>query len=128
MQGIQKRGFPTFTSVMGVVTALAGGTLLWIDSSGFTSAWMGTAPGMGFSTGGLFGLLALGVGLGMMRPATERMGKLGAQMAQIPEGPARAAHMATMAAEGGRIKFAARLMAGLMLVAVLAMAVSRYLA
>jgi len=35
--------------------------------------------------------------------------------------------MATLAAEGQRIKFAARLLAGLMLVAVLAMAASRYL-
>jgi len=127
MMGIQKRGFSNFTAVMAVVTVLAGGTLLWIDSNGFSPAWMRTATGMGFSTGGLFGVLALGVGLGMMKPATERMGKLGAQMAQIPEGPARAAHMATMAAEGQRIKFAARLLAGLMLVAVLAMAASRYL-
>ncbi|HEX9838187.1 MAG TPA: DUF2269 family protein [Anaerolineales bacterium] len=42
-----------------VLTVLAGASLYWIDSQGFTSDWMTSGAGLGFGIGGLFGLLGV---------------------------------------------------------------------
>jgi uncharacterized membrane protein len=42
-----------------VLTVLAGASLYWIDSGGFTSDWMTSGAGLGFGIGGLFGLLGV---------------------------------------------------------------------
>ena len=40
-----------------VLTMLAGVSLYWIDSAGFTSNWTHSAPGWGFGIGGIFGII-----------------------------------------------------------------------
>jgi uncharacterized membrane protein len=44
--------------ISGILTALAGVGLYWIDSGGFTSDWTRSAAGLGFGIGAIFGVFA----------------------------------------------------------------------
>ena len=58
---------------------LAGAILYWIDSQGFTSAWMKSGAGMGFTIGALFALLGFVFGI-LVGRANKSMVQLGMQM------------------------------------------------
>ena len=45
------------------ITVLAGAILYWIDSSGLTSDWMRSGPGLGFGIGALFALVGMLIGV-----------------------------------------------------------------
>ena len=45
--------------ISAILTVLAGASLYWIDSQGFTSAWTRSAAGLGFGIGGIFGFLGV---------------------------------------------------------------------
>lgn len=128
MQGLDRRGLFTTMPVIALIAILSGATLFWIDSAGFNPAWMGSRPGMAFSIGGLAAILALGVGFTVMRPAMMKMGALMASAAGVPEGPARQAHLAPVAALRARLTAGGRWTAALLVVSVVAMSVARYLA
>jgi len=53
----QKRITKAIT-VSAILAVLAGITLYWIDSAGFTSAWTRSSAGIGFGIGGAAGILA----------------------------------------------------------------------
>ena len=40
-----------------ILTMLAGASLYWIDSAGFTSHWTRSGPGLGFGIGGILGVI-----------------------------------------------------------------------
>lgn len=127
MGELRKRRY--FENMIGaaVVTVLSGFVLVWIDSAGFQPAWFGTHFGMGISTGMLAAILALGFGVFASKPAMDEMFSLGPRMAQAAGEEARAVIATRMAAARGRlVKFGALSMS-LLLIAVLAMAIARYL-
>jgi hypothetical protein len=127
MQGLRARGYFAIMPSIAGISILSGAIMMWLDSSGFSAAWMSSRPGMGFSTGALFAIAGLIVGVAVLRPAGERMEAVMQQAMLVPDGPERAARMAPMASLRGRVKLGARWMAGLLIVAVVAMAISRYL-
>ena len=47
-----------FMTVMAISTVLAGILLYWHDSNGFTSGWMKSSTGIGFTIGAVYGLIA----------------------------------------------------------------------
>jgi uncharacterized membrane protein len=47
-----------FMTIAGFTTVIGGALLYWHDSNGFTSAWMKSGAGIGFTTGAIFGLIA----------------------------------------------------------------------
>lgn len=49
----------TALTAAGILTVLAGYSLYWLDSDGFSSAWIHSGPGIGFAIGGAAGLLGL---------------------------------------------------------------------
>jgi uncharacterized membrane protein len=49
----------TAMTASGILNVLAGYAMYWLDSDGFSSAWMHSGPGIGFAIGGAFGLLGL---------------------------------------------------------------------
>ena len=51
--------FSTRMTVAGILTVLAGYSMYWLDSDGFSSAWTHSGPGIGFAVGGAAGLLGL---------------------------------------------------------------------
>ena len=64
-------------------TILAGFILYWIDSQGFTSAWMNSGAGRGFGIGAAFALIGFVFGI-MTGRSTKAMAQLGAQLQGKP--------------------------------------------
>jgi uncharacterized membrane protein len=65
------------------LTILAGFILYWIDSDGFTSAWMSSGAGRGFGIGAAFALVGLVFGI-LVGRTMKSMAQLGAQMQGKP--------------------------------------------
>src|SRR6266508_2825046 len=49
----------TAMTATGILTVLAGYSMYWLDSDGFSSSWAHSGPGIGFAIGGAAGLLGL---------------------------------------------------------------------
>ncbi len=108
--------------VAGLTTVTAGTFLYWIDSDGFTSAWMMAGPGIGFAVGATFA--AIGLGAGLMIPSTgAAMGKLAAQF----KGPPTPEQQARMGALNRRMTTVSMVNIVCLIAATVLMAVARYL-
>lgn len=118
--------FPQFTSWAAGLVALSGVLMYWLDSAGFSAAWITTRTGIALTIGGLAGLLAVGEGLFVSRPTTARLAALGKEIAAAggQPTPAQAAEMQQMAGRLERVVYRA---AYLLAVAVLGMAAAQYL-
>lgn len=117
MQGIQARGFMKWTPLVALLVIVSGIELLRRMSAGFQSAWFGTRIGITFSTGMVAAIAAFVVGFFVMRPAMLEAGRLAAAGGE----PGRVQALRTRAAG------ASRLVALLLLVAVVTMALGRYM-
>ncbi len=108
-------------TVAAVLTVLAGATLYWIDSHGFTSPWTSSGPGWGFGIGGVFGLLGLGLGMQVGMNAK----KLG-QIAAAAQGKPSPGQIADMQAAQKRMAWASKVSTVLLILALVCMATARY--
>jgi len=108
------------------LTIVSGFYLIWVASGGFAGAWFATRFGQGMSTGMLAAILAYLLGVFTVRPALYRVLALGGQMAQATAGDRPAIEQQMLAARGRMIK-AGGVGSVLLLVAILSMAVARYL-
>src|SRR4029453_4988175 len=59
----QKRTFPIFVLVSGILTVLSGFGLYWHDSAGFSNGFMRSAGGMTFGIGAGLALIAVLLGI-----------------------------------------------------------------
>lgn len=107
------------------ITVLSGLWLYWYASAGFQPAYMSSGPGMSYGIGGVTAILALGLGVGIMRPAMLRAADIARRAAALDPAE-RDAQMAT--AQRLRLRAAAtgRIVAALLVITVAAMAVGRY--
>jgi uncharacterized membrane protein len=64
-------------------SVLAGAILYWIDSQGFTSAWMRSGAGTGFTIGAVFAIVGFVFGI-LVGRTNKAMAQLGMQMAGKP--------------------------------------------
>lgn len=80
---MNNRKFGTRMMIASGLTILAGFILYWIDSDGFTSAWMSSGAGRGFAIGAGFALLGLVFGI-LVGRTTNAMAQLGAQIQGKP--------------------------------------------
>ena len=87
MAAVQRRRFMATMITIGTVTILTGLWLLWRLSGGFAAGFMGSTAGILLSTGGLFGILGLAVGLTVQRPAMLEMGRTMTRLAQAGGAP-----------------------------------------
>ncbi len=108
------------------LTILSGFYLIWVDSTGFTASWFGTGMGRGISTGMLAALIAYIMGIFVVHPTLVRMLALGGQAGQASGGE-REALMAEMVATRSRLIRRGGVAMSFLMVAMLAMAVARYL-
>jgi hypothetical protein len=125
MQAMMRTTFRPFMTALGLITILAGIALYWQDSAGFTSVeWMASSAGRTFGIGGLFGVASLVLGLAFTAPTGARLAKVGAavQAAGRPPTPEEGAQLRTLSE---RLTMAGRLNAGLLVAALLLMAVAR---
>jgi hypothetical protein len=106
-------------------TVLSGAALYWRDSGGFQGEWVRSGPGITFLSGGILGLLAAMVGAAVNAPVGKRLGEIGAQLRQAggPPSPAQASEIERLQV---RMSGALRLTAVLVLLALMAMSVARY--
>jgi len=72
-----------FMTTMAILTILGGALLYWHDSNGFTSAWMKSSTGIGFTIGAIFGLIAFVFGAIFGR-GNARLAQVGAQIQGKP--------------------------------------------
>lgn len=127
VQALQKRGLMTALPAAAVLSMLAGFILYWRDSGGSGAAFSRSPFGMALGLGAAVSIVAFVVGITIMRPATMKAGALAQTLPQLTDAAARNARQAEIQALRTRAARAANWVAGLLGVAVLAMAVARYL-
>ncbi len=113
---------------MAIVSVLGGLVLYWHDwhlFGGF-SEWIDSTYGRTFTVGGVAALAALAIGAFVTRPNVKRFLALGREVA-ASGGPPSPEVGAEMGAIQARLKVAARVSLGLLVLAVLAMSTARYL-
>jgi uncharacterized membrane protein len=126
MQQLVKRHYYEIVIGAATLTIASGMYLVWADSRGFEAAWFATRFGQGISTGMLAAVIAYLLGVFVVRPTLYRMLALGGQMAQaLPS--ERPAIEQQMHAVRGRLVTVGSVTAVILVVAVLSMAVARYL-
>jgi hypothetical protein len=127
MQGLQQRHYMNVMPIVAGLTILSGLALYWWLSGGLEVGWITSNTGMSLTIGGVAAILAFIVGLVGMRRAALKAGRLGMELQQSTEGPARDALQAEMQALRVRARRSAHWVAALLIIAVVAMAVGRYL-
>ena len=78
-----KAGLTRIMTSAAIAAVLAGFALYWLDSDGFTSAWLNSGPGKGFGIGAFFALVGLVAGI-MVGRNFVALGQLGAQIQGKP--------------------------------------------
>jgi len=104
------------------LTILAGFILYWIDSNGFTSAWMSSGAGRGFGIGAGFALIGFVFGL-LIGRTTNAMAQLGAQFRGKPS----TEQMSQMQSIRKQQATYSNISATALILAVIFMAIARYL-
>lgn len=122
---LQRRRFMEIMPPVGGVTILAGLLLYWKVSGGFQPAFMHSGMGVTLGLGAAAAIAAFVVGMVVMRPAMTRAGTLSQQIAQAAPDQRQA-----MLAEAQSLRLrafrASQIVAVLLLIAVTAMALARY--
>lgn len=126
MQALARRRFLDVMPVVAGLTILTGLILYWQLSGGMAMGWVRSPFGLSLTIGGGGSILAFIVGVFVMRAATLRAGRLGAGLPAVPAGEreqveAEIRRLRQRAASGARV------VAVLLLIAVVTMAVARYL-
>ena len=127
VQALQKRGLMTALPAAAVVTILAGLVLYWRVSGGYAGAFGGTPTGMALGVGALVSIAAFVIGITIMRPSTMKAGALAQALPQLTDTGQRTARQAEIQALRARAAVAANWVAALLGIAVVTMAVARYL-
>ena len=122
-----ERGYMKLMPIIAILTVLSGVWMLWILSNGFSSSYMGSPIGMSLSTGGLFAIVAIVVGITVMRPAGERIFAIAKQLPEARDESAKQALMAEMGKLRARNGLVGRIVFTLLVGAVALMAVARYI-
>lgn len=120
-----RRRFPIVVLVASLITVLAGGILYWRVWDGFDFASMSPSA-IGFGIGGLAALFSFFIGLLVIVPTIKRLGDTGAAMMAAGRPPSDD-EQATLHGLESRLATAGRLDLVGLSVAVLFMAISRYL-
>ena len=122
---VNKRKAPIYFLMASTFTVLGGALLYWHDSSGLSLDWIGTATGLGFTVGGIAGILAW-LGSNLLIPRTlMQLGAIGAQMKG--DGPPAPDLVARLHATQERLHTIGLIDIVLIGIAVLGMATARYL-
>lgn len=117
-----KLRFHIFMSIVAGTSVLAGAILYWIDSDGFSSGWTTSIAGIGFGVGAIFGLIAFAFGSVFGR-SLATLSEVGSQI----KGPPTSEQLSKIQALQKRIAATAPVSTVCLIIAVLFMAMSRYL-
>jgi uncharacterized membrane protein len=124
--GLAKRRFLDILPPVAGLTILSGIWLYWRASLGFQSAYMRSSVGMTYGLGAVAALIAFALGIAIMRPSMLKAAAL-SQAAASASPDDRAAKLAEAAALRLRGAQTAKVVAVVLILAVAAMAVGRYM-
>jgi uncharacterized membrane protein len=120
---VNVRRFPVYVTVAAILTVLAGWTLWFMR---YSIPGLRTGPGLVFAIGGIFGLIALGIGGAINGPTAAKLTKLGGEIASAGKPPTQE-QLAQVAALQARLHTASLWTAIVTALAVLMMATARYI-
>jgi hypothetical protein len=126
MQQLHARKY--FQTIVGFayLTVLSGLFLVWHDARGLGGAWFASGMGQGISVGMTAAIIALAIGVFVVKPSLDQILAIAAEaQAAAPEG--RQAIIARADAIRARLKSAGVATVLLLLVAIIGMAIARYL-
>jgi hypothetical protein len=126
MGALQARGFMNIMPAAAALTIVSGLLLYWKILGAPGPAWVASPYGTVLALGGVAAVVAFGIGVGVMRPATFAAGIAMKRAAGMSDGEAKTAVLQTVQALRQRGRTAARAVFVLLLVAVVAMAVAKY--
>ena len=126
MAGLMKRRIPVIMPLFAFIAIISGMWLFQRMSGGNMGALMATPMGKAFAAGGAIALLALLIGIVVMRPAMMRGMKLMAEITSAPP-PQRSAIQAEIQSLRARGEVLGKVVAVMLLVTLGLMAVARYL-
>ena len=123
--GLMRRRVTDVMPVAAVLTILSGLYLYWRVSGGFGAAYMGSPMGMTYGVGAVASVVALVLGLGIIRPSMLKAAAISRRVAEAPE-----SDRAGLSEEAQRVRAraatAGQIVAWLLVIAVLTMAIGRY--
>ncbi|HEU5183246.1 MAG TPA: hypothetical protein VFU01_01680 [Gemmatimonadaceae bacterium] len=125
MQELAQRKLPVFMNASAGLTMLSG-LILYGRLAAANGGWPATRSGIAFGIGGLAAILAGIIGGAFVGRTAQRLGKLGEKV-QASGGPPSPEQAAEMGRLQTRMWNAMRAVAALLAVAVVAMAIARYL-
>ena len=111
-----------FMTMAAVATVLAGSILYWLDSDGFSSAWVRSSTGIGFGIGAGFGLIAFVFGA-IFGSSNAKLAEIGAQIQGKPTNE----QLSQIQALQKRIRTVSPIHTFSMILAMIFMATARYL-
>ncbi|MBA3779998.1 MAG: hypothetical protein H0X16_12015 [Chloroflexi bacterium] len=123
---VNNRRFPTAILIASTLTILAGALLYWRDSAGLSAAWITSPTGIGFTVGAVAAIVSWILGPLAIRPTITRLQELGDQVMEAHR-PPTAEEAGTLAALNQRLRTVGIINLVLLGIAVLSMAVARYL-
>ena len=127
MGGIQKRGLMTVLPSIALLTILSGIDLYRRASVGFEPAWIRSSIGITYGIGAVASIIALSIGFFIMRSATMAAGRLAANLPTTSDDAEQQRMQAQIQHLRTRSRTALRMVAALLGVAVITMAVGRYM-
>ena len=126
LRGINQRRFPQVIPIIALLTIVTGLRLYWRASGGLSASWFQTGTGLSFTVGGLAALGALVEGIVVVRPRATRMDNLLEAAATAPAGPDRDAKLTQARESFVALRGPLRATAVMLAVALVSMAVARY--
>jgi len=126
MAGVQRRKYHVFMQAIAGLTVLTGFYLYYRFTNHFDPEMSASMGGRVFGTGGIAGILALVIGASVVGRTMTKIGDTMAKAAVLPDGPEKAALMASIGPMQARAGMFGKLVLVLMVIAIVAMSIGHY--
>ena len=127
MAALQRRGIMTVLPALALGTLVSGVWLYLRAAAGMHAEFAASPTGMAFGLGGLASIVAYALGITVMRPSMMRAVTLGQTLGGLTDASERERVMGEISKLRGRGVSVGRAVGGLLIFAVAAMGVARYL-
>ena len=126
MQQLAKTNrFPIVIMLLAIITVLAGVLLIWKVSGGLQAVWLSTRNGQVLTAGGILAIIAFLIGFAINRPVGFKIASIGKAVATAG-GPPTQAELQELAMLAKRLSTASRIIAFLLILAIVGMSIFRY--
>jgi uncharacterized membrane protein len=122
-QLVKTNRFPIVIMLLAIITVLAGCLLIWRVSGGLQTVWLSTTNGKVLTTGAVLAIIGFLIGMTVNRPASFKIAKIGKAIAGGPPTPSQLTELNQL---GKRLSIASRIIAFLLIIAIVSMSVFRY--